>query len=199
MLKETEKRLNSQLCPGCPLDSLEEVGERRISAKLKSIIDSTSHPLHEPEQLLQQETDLQVTLTICDHTRYGLDMHAAEPISLTDLHLGHRYIHACTLSTLCESVDTAYLQTPLRPFLHTSHIHLSCHVQQGLTLDRFLIVLYIDFLINNVVIGCSYLCTYSFFFPSSSSVLNFILSLGLLWHVNFPVAGSINCFLISSL
>ena len=35
----------SSVC-GCPLDSIELVGERRVLAKLSSIMDNTSHPLH---------------------------------------------------------------------------------------------------------------------------------------------------------
>ena len=31
---------------GCPLDSVEEVAERRVLSKLRSIMDNTSHPLH---------------------------------------------------------------------------------------------------------------------------------------------------------
>ena len=35
----------SSVC-GCPLDPIEVVGERRVLAKLSSIMDNTSHPLH---------------------------------------------------------------------------------------------------------------------------------------------------------
>ena len=52
------KRAGSVL--DCPLDSIEEVGERRMLAKLTSIMDNPSHPLHETvggiKQLLQQQT-----------------------------------------------------------------------------------------------------------------------------------------------
>ncbi|KAI3363582.1 hypothetical protein L3Q82_011589, partial [Scortum barcoo] len=47
-----KKRLNrlikraSSVC-GCPLDSIEVMGERRALAKLSTIIDNTSHPLHQ--------------------------------------------------------------------------------------------------------------------------------------------------------
>ncbi|KAI3373383.1 hypothetical protein L3Q82_021933, partial [Scortum barcoo] len=32
---------------GCPLDSIEVMGERRALAKLSTIMDNTSHPLHQ--------------------------------------------------------------------------------------------------------------------------------------------------------
>ncbi|KAI3357214.1 hypothetical protein L3Q82_015682 [Scortum barcoo] len=47
-----KKRLNrlikraSSVC-GCPLDSIEVMGERRALAKLSTIMDNTSHPLHQ--------------------------------------------------------------------------------------------------------------------------------------------------------
>ncbi|KAI3373301.1 hypothetical protein L3Q82_006606 [Scortum barcoo] len=60
-----KKRLNrlikraSSVC-GCPLDSIEVMGERRALAKLSTIMDNTSHPLHQTvgafKQLLQQQT-----------------------------------------------------------------------------------------------------------------------------------------------
>ncbi|TWW71213.1 hypothetical protein D4764_17G0006960 [Takifugu flavidus] len=44
----------------CSLDSIDEVGEKRMLAKLTSIMDTPSHPLHETvgglKQLLQQQT-----------------------------------------------------------------------------------------------------------------------------------------------
>ncbi|KAI3361751.1 hypothetical protein L3Q82_002094 [Scortum barcoo] len=36
----------SSVC-GCPLDSIEVMGERRALAKLSTIMDNTSHPLHQ--------------------------------------------------------------------------------------------------------------------------------------------------------
>ncbi|KAI3377878.1 hypothetical protein L3Q82_009015, partial [Scortum barcoo] len=52
ILSRDKKRLNrlikraSSVC-GCPLDSIEVMGERRALAKLSTIMDNTSHPLHQ--------------------------------------------------------------------------------------------------------------------------------------------------------
>ena len=44
-LNKLVRRASSVL--GCPLDSVEEVGEKRMVAKLASIMDSPSHLLHQ--------------------------------------------------------------------------------------------------------------------------------------------------------
>lgn len=36
----------------CPLETIEEVGERKMLAKLTSIMDNTSHPLHQSVRAL---------------------------------------------------------------------------------------------------------------------------------------------------
>uniref|UniRef100_A0A8C7Z516 Reverse transcriptase domain-containing protein n=1 Tax=Oryzias sinensis TaxID=183150 RepID=A0A8C7Z516_9TELE len=49
-LNKLVRRASSVL--GCPLDFVEEVGERRMLAKLTSIMDNTSHPLHQTVEAL---------------------------------------------------------------------------------------------------------------------------------------------------
>ena len=49
-LNKLVRRASSVL--GCPLPSVEEVGERRMLAKLTSIRDNTSHPLHQTVEAL---------------------------------------------------------------------------------------------------------------------------------------------------
>ena len=51
--------LRSSAVLGCPLDSVETVGERRMLAKLTSVMDNPHHPLHEAvgALLLQAEAE----------------------------------------------------------------------------------------------------------------------------------------------
>ncbi|KAI3375171.1 hypothetical protein L3Q82_021081 [Scortum barcoo] len=62
-----KKRLNrlikraSSVC-GCPLDSIEVMGERRALAKLSTIMDNTSHPLHQTVGALSSSFSNRLTL-----------------------------------------------------------------------------------------------------------------------------------------
>lgn len=49
-LNKLVRRAGSVL--GCPPETIQEVGERRMLAKLISIMDNTSHPLHETVRAL---------------------------------------------------------------------------------------------------------------------------------------------------
>ena len=54
----------------CPLDSIEEVGERRMLAKLTSIMDNTSHPLHETVRSLSSSFSSRLLHPQCKKERY---------------------------------------------------------------------------------------------------------------------------------
>ena len=54
----------------CPLDSIEEVGERRMLAKLTSIMDNPSHPLHETVGALSSSFSSRLIHPRCKKERY---------------------------------------------------------------------------------------------------------------------------------
>lgn len=54
----------------CPLDSIEEVGERRMLAKLTSIMDNPSHPLHETVGALSSSFSSRLIHPRCRKERY---------------------------------------------------------------------------------------------------------------------------------
>ena len=55
---------------GCPLDSVEEVGGRRMLAKLTSIRDNTSHPLHQTVEALSSSFSGRLRHPQCRTERY---------------------------------------------------------------------------------------------------------------------------------
>ena len=55
---------------GCPLESIEEVGERRMLAKLTSIMDNTSHPLHDTVGALSSSFSSRLLQPRCRKERY---------------------------------------------------------------------------------------------------------------------------------
>lgn len=55
---------------GCPLDSVEEVGDRRMLAKLTSIMDNISHPLHQTVVGLRSTFSNRLLLPKCRTNRY---------------------------------------------------------------------------------------------------------------------------------
>ena len=54
----------------CPLDSIEEVGERRMLAKLTSIMDNPSHPLHDTVGALSSSFSNRLLHPWCKKERY---------------------------------------------------------------------------------------------------------------------------------
>ena len=55
---------------GCPLESVEGVGERRMLAKLTSIRDNTSHPLHQTVEALSSSFSGRLRHPQCRTERY---------------------------------------------------------------------------------------------------------------------------------
>ncbi|KAI3377482.1 hypothetical protein L3Q82_008657, partial [Scortum barcoo] len=70
-----KKRLNrlikraSSVC-GCPLDSIEVMGERRALAKLSTIMDNTSHPLHQTVGALSSSFSIRLRHPRCRKERF---------------------------------------------------------------------------------------------------------------------------------
>ena len=67
-LNKLVKRAGSVL--DCPLDSIEEVGERRMLAKLTSIMDNPSHPLHQTVGALSSSFSNRLLHPRCKKERY---------------------------------------------------------------------------------------------------------------------------------
>ena len=67
-LNKLIKRASSVL--DCPLDSMEVVGERRMLAKLTSIMDNTSHPLHDTVESLSSSFSSRLLHPRCKKERY---------------------------------------------------------------------------------------------------------------------------------
>ena len=67
-LNKLVRRASSVL--DCPLDSIEEVGERRMLAKLTSIMDNTSHPLHATISALSSSFSSRLLHPQCKKERY---------------------------------------------------------------------------------------------------------------------------------
>ena len=67
-LNKLVKRASSVL--GCPLDSIEEVADRRMLAKLTSIMDNTSHPLHHTVENLSSSFSTRLLHPQCKKERY---------------------------------------------------------------------------------------------------------------------------------
>ena len=67
-LNKLVKRASSVV--GCPLDSVEDVGERRMLAKLTSIMHNTSHPLHETVGALSSSFSHRLLHPQCRKERY---------------------------------------------------------------------------------------------------------------------------------
>ena len=67
----------------CPLDSIEVVGERRMLAKLTSIMDNTSHPLHDTVGSLSSSFSSRLIHPRCKKERYCQTLqHLHHPIML---------------------------------------------------------------------------------------------------------------------
>lgn len=67
-LNKMVKRASSVL--GCPLDSVEEVVDRRMLAKLTSIMDNSSHPLHHTVRTLSSSFSARLLHPQCRKERY---------------------------------------------------------------------------------------------------------------------------------
>ncbi|XP_077475191.1 battenin isoform X3 [Stigmatopora argus] len=67
-LNKLVRRASSVL--GCPRDSVEEVGERRMLTRMMSIMDSTSHPLHESVESLQSSFSNRLRHPHCRKERF---------------------------------------------------------------------------------------------------------------------------------
>ncbi|TWW61112.1 hypothetical protein D4764_05G0012020 [Takifugu flavidus] len=67
-LNKLVRRAGSAL--DCSLDSIEEVGERRMLAKLTSIMDTPSHPLHETVGALSSSFSSRLLHPRCKRERY---------------------------------------------------------------------------------------------------------------------------------
>ncbi|XP_077578764.1 uncharacterized protein LOC144200462 [Stigmatopora nigra] len=67
-LNKLIRRASSVL--GCPLDSVEEVGERRMLTRMRSIMDSTSHPLHESVESLRSSFSSRLRYPHCRKERF---------------------------------------------------------------------------------------------------------------------------------
>ena len=55
---------------GCPLDSVREVGDRRVLAKLRSMMDHESHPLQETLSALESSFSDRLILPRCVKERF---------------------------------------------------------------------------------------------------------------------------------
>ncbi|KAI3361502.1 hypothetical protein L3Q82_013653 [Scortum barcoo] len=81
-----KKRLNrlikraSSVC-GCPLDSIEVMGERRALAKLSTIMDNTSHPLHQTVGALSSSFSNRLRHPRCRKERFRRDVKGDPPSS----------------------------------------------------------------------------------------------------------------------
>ncbi|XP_051808801.1 HIG1 domain family member 1A, mitochondrial isoform X1 [Acanthochromis polyacanthus] len=67
-LNKLTKRASSVL--GCPLDSVMDVGERRMLTKLSSIMDNSSHPLHRTVVELSSSFSMRLRHPQCKKERY---------------------------------------------------------------------------------------------------------------------------------
>ena len=67
-LNKLVKRAGSVL--DCPLDSIEEVGERRMLVELMSIMDNPSHPLHETVEALSSSFSNRLLHPRCQKESY---------------------------------------------------------------------------------------------------------------------------------
>ena len=67
-LNKLVRRVSSVL--DCPLKSIEQVGEERMLSKLTSIMDNTSHPLHETVRALSSSFSSGLLRPQCRKERY---------------------------------------------------------------------------------------------------------------------------------
>ena len=67
-LNKLVRRASSVL--DCPLETIEQVGERRMLAKLISIMDNTSHPLHGTLRALSSSFSSRLLHPQCKKERY---------------------------------------------------------------------------------------------------------------------------------
>ena len=67
-LNKLVRRASSTL--GCSLDSVEEVRDRRVLAKVTSIMDNTSHPLHRTVEELRSSFSGRLRHPQCKKERY---------------------------------------------------------------------------------------------------------------------------------
>ncbi|KAI3367570.1 hypothetical protein L3Q82_026417 [Scortum barcoo] len=141
-----KKRLNrlikraSSVC-GCPLDSIEVMGERRALAKLSTIMDNTSHPLHQTVGALSSSFSNRLRHPRCRKERFRSN------IKLEELKKHYCEIHILiflvgSLSLLWLDGEAKRLQSeghhPSHHYLYLPPLH-HCENTQLLGVDRVVI------------------------------------------------------------
>lgn len=136
-LNKLVRRASSVL--DCPLETIEEVGERRMLTKLTSIIDNTSHPLHETVRSLSSSFSSRLLHPRCKKERYRRSFIPSA-------------IRLFNSTTWCSTVMLLYNPFPsylMQYFVYTSRQSTSYNIL--FTLLVIYLVQYSVFIVNSLV------------------------------------------------
>ncbi|KAI3370915.1 hypothetical protein L3Q82_007421 [Scortum barcoo] len=132
VLSRDKKRLNrlikraSSVC-GCPLDSIEVMGERRALAKLSTIMDNTSHPLHQTVGALSSSFSNRLRHPRCRKERFPQVYEVKQSSSVVEKII-------CLVSKVLEPLHPHVEEHQPKNIKHLSHTF--CREKQHLLLQQ---------------------------------------------------------------